>query len=346
MFTHSTLCVCLLGIASTCLGSTLTYTFTTINDPNGTAGTDVNGINNAGEIVGFYNDGTQYHGFTYIGGSYTTFNAPGATGGTLVDGINNLGWIVGAYIDSAGEHGFLDNPALPASFETIDYPSAIPGVISSPNTGGTEVLGINDQGEMVGAYVDSQGLHGFSYDGTTFTPINDPNAHDGPPGPLLEGTAAYGINNQAQIVGYYSSGISPGNHGFQLNGSNYIDVDDPQGTGCCGLNAYTVATRINNNGQIVGYYIDATGIHGFLDRSGQYGQIDEPMATYQPNAAVPGVVTFPLGITDSGIIAGSYYGTNGLENGFVAIPTPEPSALAAVAIAFALCRCGKRLVMS
>jgi len=43
--------------------------------------TDANGINNAGEIVGYYSIGqgaTLEHGFLFSGGIYTSFDVPGA----------------------------------------------------------------------------------------------------------------------------------------------------------------------------------------------------------------------------------------------------------------------------
>ncbi len=48
------------------------------------------------------------------------------------------------------------------------------------------------------------------------------------------------------------------NHGFLLSGGSYTTLDDPLGTGD------TFAFGINNADQIVGYYVNATGSHGFL----------------------------------------------------------------------------------
>jgi probable HAF family extracellular repeat protein len=47
------------------------------------------GINDAGQIVGFYYDtNVVYHGFLLSGGAYTTFNDPLAIRGTAAYGIN------------------------------------------------------------------------------------------------------------------------------------------------------------------------------------------------------------------------------------------------------------------
>jgi probable HAF family extracellular repeat protein len=54
------------------------YKYTTLDDPfaNGGIGTHAVGINNAGQIVGEYSDGSGIHGFLFSGGTYTTLNDP------------------------------------------------------------------------------------------------------------------------------------------------------------------------------------------------------------------------------------------------------------------------------
>ena len=100
-------------------------------------------------------------------------------------------------------------------------------------------------GQIVGLYFDSSGAeHGFSYNGSTYTPLNDPSG--------TNGTAAYGINDAGQIVGvYYDSSVTA--HGFLYNGGNYTTLDGPSG------NTGTIARGINDAGQIVGYYFDSNG---------------------------------------------------------------------------------------
>ena len=75
---------------------------------------------------------------------------------------------------------------------------------------GTRAQDINDQGQIVGFYVDSSGAtHGFLYSGGTYTTLDDPLG--------TGGTFAQGINDQGQIVGYY---IDSSNtlHGFLYSG--------------------------------------------------------------------------------------------------------------------------------
>jgi probable HAF family extracellular repeat protein len=83
-----------------------TYSFTTIDVP-GALYTYPTGINDSGQIVGFYRDASStLHGFLLDNGSYTTLDVPGAYL-TEAYGINDSGQIVGYYEDAAGGHGFL-----------------------------------------------------------------------------------------------------------------------------------------------------------------------------------------------------------------------------------------------
>jgi probable HAF family extracellular repeat protein len=69
------------------------------------------GINDEGQIVGYYFDGNSDQGYVYSGGTYTTLEDPLATGGTFATAINDTGQIVGFYQDSSGEYrGFLATP--------------------------------------------------------------------------------------------------------------------------------------------------------------------------------------------------------------------------------------------
>jgi hypothetical protein len=99
--------------------------FTKIDDPNAQpfeGGTELNGINDPGDIVGFYfDDNHDTHGFVLSDGVYTALDVPGATL-TIAQGISNPGEIVGQYNDAAGNgHGFVLNNGV---YTTIDVPGA------------------------------------------------------------------------------------------------------------------------------------------------------------------------------------------------------------------------------
>src|SRR5919204_3508802 len=84
----------------------------------GNLGTNAKGVNDSGQVVGYYYDaGNHSHGFLYSGGTFGTYTTidVGARG-TFINGINDAGQMVGTYQDSNGHfHGFVGsfqpNPA-------------------------------------------------------------------------------------------------------------------------------------------------------------------------------------------------------------------------------------------
>jgi probable HAF family extracellular repeat protein len=70
-------------------------TYTSLDDPLATQGTNAFGINAAGQIVGSYSTSSGIHGFIYDGNSYITLDNPSATNLTVASGINGAGQIVG-----------------------------------------------------------------------------------------------------------------------------------------------------------------------------------------------------------------------------------------------------------
>ena len=80
--------------------------------------TEVNGINDAGDMVGRGSDSggglSQGIGWLYTGGTFYSIEIPGAAG-TEATEIDNLGRIVGWYSDpgSLNVHGFIAFPAAP-----------------------------------------------------------------------------------------------------------------------------------------------------------------------------------------------------------------------------------------
>src|SRR5262249_43205698 len=174
-----------------------TGTYFTIDHPGVNVDTEADGINNAGQIVGRYDDASGRHGFLYFGGVFTTIQQL-ASRDSIARGINNFGQIVGEYTDNNGAgHGFLYNPSN-GSFTTLDDPLA---------SHGTVAMGINDLGQIVGLYVDSRLIHhGFLYSGGAYTPLPSHNSTN------TEGT---GINHPGVISGNYLGPLGD-EHGFIL----------------------------------------------------------------------------------------------------------------------------------
>jgi len=104
-----------LTLPSTLLAQTFTYA--PINVPGATQ-TEARGVNNNGEIVGFYKTtacqdydvkvpSCPTHGFKYVNGSYIKLMVPNSVS-TAILGVNDLGDLVGFYTQSNGtRHGFI-----------------------------------------------------------------------------------------------------------------------------------------------------------------------------------------------------------------------------------------------
>lgn len=123
--------------------------------PNGIALTEFNApvspfhvgapvaINDPGQIVGYYMDGSQViHSYLReVDGTIKIIDFPGSSD-TRALGINNAGQIVGSYGDSAGNtHGFIR--VLTGTPTTFDAPGT---------THFTQILAVNNFGEMVGNF--------------------------------------------------------------------------------------------------------------------------------------------------------------------------------------------------
>src|SRR5262245_30377780 len=133
-------------------------TFNTFDDPAALPGTTyAYGVNDSGQIVGWYYDGSGNggnHGFLLSGGTYTTLDSGAispshGTPVTFAYGINDLGQIVGttwqgtnSFLFSGGTYTTITGDPL----ATLgNYPSDI-----------------NDAGQIVGYYIDGRGhYHGY-----------------------------------------------------------------------------------------------------------------------------------------------------------------------------------------
>ena len=220
-------------------------TFRKVDAPNAIA-TLLNEVNEEGRIVGTYLDSTRLYGFVLDKGKITTLDPPGSIrsqGG----GINEKGQIVGAYRTSDQKrHGYL---WLNGVFASFNVPNDHPVL-------GTVPLGINDQGHVVGNFVElnggqsnpNEGRHGFLLNKGIYTQLDFPGAAF---------TIAQGINNEGQIVGQYFNDDGSG-HGFLRSKKGvYTSIDIPDAT-------FTAAFSINDEGEFVGSYEDVDGkTHGY-----------------------------------------------------------------------------------
>lgn len=287
------------------------------------------GINDSGQIVGFFTGATTTHGYIYDAGTYTVLDDPLATLGTFAKGIDNSGHVVGDYVDGTGEHGFFYSGGSDGTYTTIDDPLA---------TNGTIVNDINNSGQIVGSYFDATGEHGFLDSGGSFITVDDPGfsgttvltgisdtgkitgsvdssgedgfvfsggAYNMLPAPSLGAIVkATGINNSGQTVGTTTADFGP-TTGFLYSGGTFTNIIDPS------AGTYTSVNGISNSGLIVGTFgasIASSTLLGFLDDHGTFTTIDDPNAP---------AVTIANGVNNSGQIVGEYIGADGSEHGFL-----------------------------
>jgi probable HAF family extracellular repeat protein len=244
-------------------------------------GYDAYGINNGGKIVVESGGGDN---FVYYGGNYMVLpSLPGA--GIYANAINDAGLIVGVCEDSTGEHGFLYGSG--GNYTLLNAPGAF----------STYAFGMNNvgAGQIVGGYQDNTGEHGFMYSGGNYTTLPSP-----PGAPAGAPLWANGINDAGDIVGVYNRV-----HGFLYSGGTYTFLDVP------GASA-TIPCAINNFGQVVGTYRNATGLRGFLYSAGTGDYTILPTPKGASDLTV-------YGINDAGQIVGYYTRSDG-AHGFLATP--------------------------
>ena len=220
--------------------------YTNENFP-GSAQTQVTGINNLGDTVGFWVDGNGNNfGFVEWNGVFTSYKDPHTGKGTVNQllGINDKGIAVGFYTDANNvNHAYKLNQA------TKKFSAILP-----PNTTSAVATGINANGFITGFGMATNGdTVGFLLAGKTYTEFDFPNSTN---------TQPFGINKYNDIVGFYmdSNGLT---HGFLLNSplhnAHWTSIDDPNGLGT------TVVNGLNDKGQLVGFYVDSAGnTDGFL----------------------------------------------------------------------------------
>jgi len=125
-------------------------TITTIDVPPG--GTRVRGIDNNGDIVGWYIPGSSanpvFHGFLRnSAGVITTLDLPGTDGATELAAINNHGQVVGSFDAPYG--GFVS--IADGSYTMLAFPGTPPFYPAA----------IDDNGRIAGYYSDGVTGHGF-----------------------------------------------------------------------------------------------------------------------------------------------------------------------------------------
>lgn len=279
------------------------FKYVSINFP-GAFSTQVNGINNGGEIVGTYMKtsctGTCVtHGFKFVNSKFTTVDIPGASS-TTVEGVNDFGDLVGSFINSSNttiSHGFLLHHT--GRLETLD--------LTGQDQSNTTPLGINKNLTVVGSFIDdsSQGV-GFIWQNGKFTRFD-----------LGGGAIQQSINdisNLGVMIGFFfKNGQS---HAFIKSGSDLDVLPDFRTE-----SSTAQAGGVNGRGDIVGMAFGHGGFFAAQVEKGE-GATDKPeTAPHYVELRFPGAIqTAPSGINFNRAIVGTYQGSDRVNHGFLAIP--------------------------
>jgi len=280
----------------------------------GAVSTEARGINNNGEIVGFYrtivcgdNDivvpDCPTKGFKYVNKSYVKLMVPNSRS-TAILGVNDFGDLVGFYAKRDGTtHGFL---WLHTNvIKTIDFPGV--SVFT------TVPIAINKAGTIVGGLwaIISSGTFpsvGFVWKNGTFSKMNL-----GPVGCLEDCTSINGISNSGVISG---QAFRDGSWAGFLKADKDIDFFKYQ-------SGDTRFTGVNNNTDILAFSERPNSVFiGFWAKHIELGEGTNDSTEVKPAFVLlkfpGGTSTVPFSINDVRAVVGTYTDSHGNQQGFFA----------------------------
>jgi uncharacterized membrane protein len=228
-------------------------------DAPGAVFTQATAINDRGDIAGTYrlaNDAVLHAYLRHTDGSFTNIDVPGATA-SLPRDIDTKGDVTFETVIAGHTTAYLLSYG---AYQNIEPPASFAGDIVTFSY----ASGINKLGAIVGRYdIAAQGARGYllaqadqSQSDDAYATLHFPNATS---------SAALGINKKGVIVGGYTKdGVR---HGYVLIDNVYTPLDVPGCSSTIAGGAMTCTTprKINNAGQVVGFYgAGGTTIKGFL----------------------------------------------------------------------------------
>jgi hypothetical protein len=324
------------------------------------AQTGARGINDRGDVVGFYAAGGT-HGFLLSDGQYTSLDFPLAgVRATIANGINDRGEIVGQYTlpvrlkddngdDLPADSPFYCPPNLPSppsppntanpacikgfhywqgEFSTLMFPSTVDENNEEHKHPGAIAQRITASGDIYGCVHDHDlgpSMHGAAWtrSGTFSLISNGGQLSDLMAVPMSMNNGAT-PGNYRTIVGFFTDMLNQ-QHGYLVRQGMLESYDPTPATNL------TAIWDINPGGQFVGTYRElgeATAKrHGFVQASDGSASITLDFTCPEPGGCgsvpfgMPAFATSVFGINPDGIVAGQYVlVSGGALHGFVAVP--------------------------
>ena len=247
------------------------WVFNKIDNQNDPTFNQLLGINNRGQIAGYFGSGAAGHpnkgyllNLAHGASFFANENVPTAIQ-TQVIGVNDTGVSVGFWSSqntasmTNNNFGFF---SWQGRFYNVNFPT---GNNASPPV--NQLLGVNDRDVAVGFYTDAKGNnHGYAYSipGHWFARVRVPHAVS---------VSASGINNRGDIVGFYT-GPHGNVHGFlRERDGDLVRLTVPGASS-------TMAFGINDQREVVGTYtVDRATRPRPSDSSGSRGGMGSPPST-------------------------------------------------------------------
>ncbi len=295
------------GTAQVMASSAGSYQVLTRNDNRDLTFNQLLGINNEGEIVGYFGSGDAGHpnrGYAlsapYSQGNFKSQNFPRAAQ-TQVIGINDEGVSVG-FFSPQNNHNTADNANFAfwranGRYHEANYPTTNN---SKPQV--DQLLGVNDTDTAVGFYNDSAGnAHGYAVNLRTgrYKLVTVRGATS---------VTATAIDNEGVVAGFFTSASGAVDSFLQAaHGGRTVTLTFPGAS-------MTQAFGVNDGGEVVGAYTTGTAanavMHGFTWENGKFTTVDYPMSS----------ATTINGVNNEGDIVGFYTDAKGNTDGFVGLP--------------------------
>ena len=220
---------------------------------------------------------------------YPNYPATSTFGGAIANNGNLLGIFSSPKLNGPQSYERFANGRFSAP---IIFPAA-PGTV-------TFAEGINSAGLICGYFSPPNEIHGFFYDGQTYTQYDVPGAN---------ATFLFGLNDAGDFIGYYTTGNPQVQTAFVSIAGTLTPIEIP------GVSSVNPAA-LNNLGQIVGVYldpVDPTRTHGFFRDTD--GTLIYPLD--YPGSRTSGL----FGVNDKGQIVGAWDDFNFTQHGlFLTLP--------------------------